>query len=92
MAKKFDFKEAYKQQKSEGVDIQNPMNNLITGTGEEQGRTAEPSAEIHAVERRTKRVQLVMTQTLYERVKEEADRIGISFNEYVNQLCTKATQ
>lgn len=89
MAKKINFAEAYKEQKSAGVDILNPMANLIT-TDEQPKPAGAPV--IHTVERRTKRVQLVMTQTLYDKVKAEADRIGISFNEYVNQLCTKVTQ
>ena len=92
MAKKPNFAEAYKQQKSTGVDIMNPMANLITGTGDEQVRTAGNPADIHTVERRTKRVQIVMTPQLYEQVKREADRIGISFNELINQLCMKVTQ
>lgn len=92
MGKKINFAEAYKKQKSAGVDIKNPMNNLITSTGEAQVKPAEIPADFHTVERRTKRVQLVMTQTLYDKVKADADRIGISFNEYVNQLCMKVTQ
>ena len=88
MGKKYDFKEAYKQQKSEGVDIKDPMNNLITATTEEQKRPAD----FHTVERRKRRVQLVLPQSLYEQVKGEADRIGISFNEFIVQLCMKVTQ
>lgn len=92
MGKKYDFKEAYRQQKSEGVDIKDPMANLITGTGEAQVKPAEIPADFHTVERRKRRVQLVLPQSLYEQVKGEADRIGISFNEFIVQLCMKVTQ
>lgn len=88
MVKKIDFKEAYKEQKSKGIDIMDPMKNLITEPEEEPKK----SEELHSVERRTKRVQIVMTQSLYEQVKREADKAGISFNELINQLCMKITQ
>lgn len=42
--------------------------------------------------KRTKRVQIVMTPELYERTKAAADKTGISFNEFINQLCDKVTQ
>ena len=42
--------------------------------------------------KRTKRVQLVMTPELYERTKASAEAVGISFNEFVNQLCDKVTR
>lgn len=82
MTKKINFAEVYKEQKAEGVDIKNHMNNLIT--------QEEPA--VKAVERRTKRVQLVMTPKLYEQVKKEAGIIGVSFNELVNQLCINFLQ
>lgn len=89
MTKKLNFAEAYKEQKSAGVDILNPMANLITAD-EQPKNTFVP--EFHVLERRDRRVQLVFPQSLYDKVKRDADRIGISFNEYVIQLCTKATQ
>lgn len=92
MTKKQNFAEAYRQQKSEGVDIKDPMANLITGTKSEQREPAEIPADFHTVERRKRRVQLVLPQSLYEQVKGEADRIGISFNEFIVQLCMKVTQ
>lgn len=92
MTKKIDFAAAYKEQKSAGVDIVDPMANLITGTKSTQREPAEPSADFHTVERRKRRVQLVFPQSLYDQVKAEADRVGISFNEYVIQLCNKVTQ
>lgn len=42
------------------------------------------------VEKRTKRVQLVMQPSIYERTKTEADRLGLSFNEYVHKALEKA--
>lgn len=45
-----------------------------------------------AAGKRTKRVQIVMTPELYERTKAAAEAAGISFNEFINQLCDKVTQ
>ena len=89
MGKKYNFAEAYKEQKSAGVDIAEPLNNLITVMPKEELKKPEG---IQAVERRTKRVQIVMTPKLYDQVKKEADRVGISFNELINQLCTNLLQ
>lgn len=56
----------------------------------EQQPTAEKAPEGYKVnpayiEKRTKRVQLVLQPSLYERLKIAADQAGISFNEYANQ-------
>ncbi len=54
---------------------------------------AEPTAEIKEgykinplyVEKKTKRVQLVMQPSLYERAKEASQAAGLSFNDYVHK-------
>ena len=38
------------------------------------------------IEKRTRRVQLVMQPSVYDRAKAEAERRGISFNDYVHAL------
>ena len=40
------------------------------------------------IEKRTRRVQLVMQPSVYDRAKAEAERRGISFNDYVHALIT----
>lgn len=37
------------------------------------------------IERRTKRIQLVLKPSIYEKLKAAADKAGISFNEYATQ-------
>ena len=37
------------------------------------------------IEKRTKRIQLVIQPSLYEKAKAAADKRGISFNEFINQ-------
>lgn len=107
MAKKVDFKAEFEKQRASGVDINDPMNNLISKPEKKKPEAkAEPQAEPQAEPaggklagfvpeaggKRTKRVQLVMTPELYERTKAAAGKAGISFNEFVNQLCNKVTQ
>ena len=37
------------------------------------------------IEKRTKRIQLVLQPSLYEKAKAAADKRGLSFNEFINQ-------
>ena len=111
MAKKVDFKAEYDKQRAAGVDIADPLNNLISKPEppakkkaaplpglKKEVKLKEPADKLAgfapeaAAGKRTKRVQLVMTPELYDRTKAAADRAGISFNEFINQLCNKVTQ
>lgn len=103
MKKKVDFKAEFDKQRAAGIDIADPMNNLITKPEKKTPEAkAEPQAEPageklagfvpEAGGKRTKRVQIVMTPGLYERTKAAAEKAGISFNEFINQLCNKVTQ
>lgn len=110
MTKKVDFKAEYEKQRAAGVDIADPMNNLISKAGKPAKKKAEPLPEAkkepkpkqpadklqdfipEPAGKRSKRVQLVMTPELYDRTKAAADAAGISFNEFINQLCNKVTQ
>jgi len=96
MAKKIDFTAEFEKQRAAGIDLDDPMNNLITKPKKAEPKTASKTeAEKlagfvpEATGKRTKRVQLVMTPELYARTKAAADKAGISFNEFVNQLCNK---
>ena len=99
MKKKVDFKAEFDKQRAAGIDIADPMNNLITKPEKKTPEAkAEPAGEKlagfapEAGGKRTKRVQIVMTPELYERTKAAAEKAGISFNELINQLCNKITQ
>ena len=98
MAKKTDFKAAFEQQRAAGVNIADPMSNLITKPGTEpEAKPEEPAGKLAGFVpegdgKRTKRVQIVMSPGLYDRTKAAADKAGISFNEFINQLCNKVTQ
>lgn len=98
MAKKPDFKAVFNEQRAAGIDLADPMNNLITKTEpKKKGKVTGAADKIkgfvpEAGGKRTKRVQIVMTPELYDRTKKAADAAGISFNELINQLCDKVTQ
>ena len=44
------------------------------------------------VETKRRRLQLVLQPSLYERVKNGADAVGLSVNEYVHQILDNATR
>lgn len=48
-----------------------------------EGMTINPEL---FVEKRSRRVQLVLRPSVYDKAKARADRLGISFNEYVAAL------
>ena len=85
---KTDFLAEFEKQR--GVDLADPMNNLITKPEQKKDDLAGFVPEHTG--KRTKRVQLVMTPELYAKTKAMADKAGISLNEFVNQLCKKVTQ
>ncbi len=109
MAKKVDFQAEFDKQRAVGVDIADPLNNLISKPAEQkpapaerkpQRKKAAPKPKVDKLtdfvpERksiRSRRVQLVIEPGLYERAKAVADKAGISFNELINQLCSRVTQ
>ena len=98
MAKKTDFKAVFEEQRAQGVNLQDPMSNLISKPEpKKKGTEAKATDKVkgftpEAGGKRTKRVQIVMTPELYDRTKRAADAAVISFNELVNQLCNKVTQ
>jgi len=98
MAKKPDFKAVFNEQRAAGIDLADPMNNLISKPEpKKKGKETAAADKVkgftpEAAGKRTKRVQIVMTPELYDRTKRAADAAGISFNEFINQLCNKVTQ
>ena len=91
MAKTTDFKAEFKKQRAAGVDIAQPMNNLITKKEPEPAKEENaPAAGIvihrNTAPRKTKRLQLLMTPELYYLVKAAAEKNGVSFNEFVSQV------
>lgn len=48
--------------------------------------TIPKGMKFELTEKKSKRVQLIMQPSLYEKAKAKADRLGISFNEYVHAI------
>lgn len=46
--------------------------------------------KIVRAETRSKRMHIVVTPTIYEKIKSESNAIGLSQNEYINQILEKA--
>lgn len=84
--------------------INNPALRFISETAPEETEApkAEPKPEITTpegyklnpiyVEKRSRRLQLVLQPSLYERVKTKAASAGQSVNDYIHDLLDKATR
>ena len=96
MLKKPDFKAEFEKQRTAGVDIADPMNNLITKkepepVKEDNGLAAVPGKKKVVIQhndmpKKSRRLQMLMTQEPYDRVKAAADKNKVSFNEFVSQV------
>lgn len=69
-----------------------------TAKGKRRGKLA-PQKRGHGdgyalryIEKATRRVQLVLPPSLYDKAKEKAERDGVSFNAYVIRLLARATR
>lgn len=51
-----------------------------------EGMKLNPEFVEKYIEKRTKRVQIIMQPSLYDKAKAQAERRGISFNDYVHKL------
>lgn len=60
------------------------------GDGEERG--AAVNVVLEKPERKTRRVQLVMTETVYRKSKEMAEKMGMSLNDYIHTLLARMGQ
>lgn len=102
MLKKPDFKAEFEKQRTAGVDIADPMNNLITKkepepVKEENAPAGEVGEKKIIIQRnvtptKSKRIQTLMTPELYARVKAAADKNNVSFNEFLNQVLDQVVQ
>lgn len=75
MPKKFDFT-------NDNPALQHPIMEYLSGR--EASENTQKEAEKQ--ELKTRRVQLVLTQTLYEKAKAKRHELDISMNEYIAQL------
>lgn len=76
------------------IDRDNPALNFISNPVQgprEADRTAAPPAT-PATEAKTRRLQLLLRPSLYDRVKARAERDGTSVNEYINSVLEDATK
>ena len=60
------------------------------GDGEERG--AAVNVVLEKPERKTRRVQLVMTETVYRKSREMAEKMGMSLNDYIHTLLARMGQ
>ncbi len=88
MTSKVDFKTEFNRQRATVTDITDPMNNLITKQEPEKRTTIG----YRRPPKKTRRVQLLMSQELYDNAKSIADEDGISFNDFIGILCAKEIQ
>lgn len=63
-----------------------------TGTGAPEGYKLNPAYIEKYIEKKTKRVQLVLQPSLYKRVKAASEAAGLSFNEFCHRVLDKATK
>lgn len=61
------------------------------GEAEEEGG-AEVSVVLEKPERKTRRVQLVMTESVYRKSREMAGKMGMSLNDYIHTLLARMGQ
>lgn len=88
MTKKVDFLAEFKKQQAKGIDIVDPMNNLITKQEPKEtnvNKTKKPFPQ-------KRRVQILMTEELYDNARAIADENGISFSNLISLLCSKAVR
>ncbi len=78
----------------------NPALQFISGepATKPDGAAAEPAKERRhkyapvVVEVKSKRIQLALRPSLYEKAKAEADACGLSFNEYIHRVLENELQ
>ena len=81
------------------INRDNPALNFISTAGQEdpEPRTERKAPEGYKlnplyVETKTRRLQLVLQPSLFDRVKKEAKKSGLSVNEYVHRIIDEATK
>lgn len=85
MTNKIDFKMEFSKQRTTGTDVTNPMNNLITKKEPEAVKT-KITVQGGYLPKKSKRLQLLMTEELYNRVKTAARENEVSVNEFIGQV------
>lgn len=77
----------------------NPALQFITNTEETEREATESKAAPEGyklnplyIETKSRRLQLVLQPSLYNRVKEKAQGAGLSVNEYIHQILDEATR
>ena len=74
----------------------NPAMSFISSPVEEQPTLAKPpegyKVNPQYIEKKTRRLQLVLQPSLYERVKARAEQSGSSVNDYIHSILEEATR
>ncbi len=69
------------------IDNENPVNNIISEPPVKSEIEFLPGYGIARTETKSKRVQMNFTPSLWRAMKDRANAAGLSFNEYILQLC-----
>lgn len=87
MAKK-SYKDQLQKSASQFVSTDSPDETPATPTGQARPKEAPEGYKINPeyIEKKTRRVQLLMKPSLYEQVKARADETGDSVNEYIHTI------
>ena len=87
MTKKKDIGAAFSTLEKPQIDNENPVKNIISEPPAESESKFLPGYGIARTETKSKRVQLNFTPSLWKVMKDRANAAGLSFNEYILQLC-----
>lgn len=87
--KKKDFGAAFDSLEPPQIDNENPVNNIISEPPAKKDPDLLPGYGIARTETKSKRVQMNFTPSLWRVMKDRANAAGLSFNEYILQLCEK---
>lgn len=90
------------QKKSFKAELANPAMQFISTTAQEESEKRTPTATAHApegyrlnplyIEKRSKRLQLLVQPSLYETIKAKADAEGSSVNDFIHRVLEEAVK
>jgi hypothetical protein len=93
MAKK-SYRDQLQKSASQFVSTGSPEETPATPTGQAKPKEAPEGYKVNPeyIEKKTRRVQLLMRPSLYEQVKARADADGYSVNEYIHTMLEQAIE
>lgn len=93
MAKK-SYRDQLQKSATQFVSTDSPEETPAIPKGQEKSKEAPEGYKINPeyIEKKTRRVQLLMRPSLYEQVKARADETGDSVNEYIHTILEQAIE